>query len=397
MSARYAAMRMARARMPSATHEGRICATAHSGRAGGLMLETPEPHDGARSDDERAVAPVAPSRPAAVEGLVVALAPDYFEVYAAGSIYLCRARGRLRKPRPAPAPHSGHGRVGESRTQAPALERPARIATGDRVRITMLGPAEGVIEELLPRRNALSRTRSEVETEHVMMANVDLAALVFAVREPEPRFDLLDRYLALCEHASIPALILFNKSDLGLDQTIETAMALYRGLGYPVLLTSARDGSGVNELRARLAGRTSLLTGPSGVGKSSLINVLLPAAGQRIGAVSEATGQGRHTTTGARLLPLPEGGWLADTAGIRELALWNAPSEALPRLFVELRPIADDCEYEDCSHADGEEGCALRAALAAGRITPGRWASFERLLEEARERERPAWRAPAHR
>lgn len=361
------------------------------------MLEIPEPHDEARSDDERDVAPAASSRPPVVEGLVVALAPDYFEVYAGGSMYLCRARGRLRKSRPAPAPPGGRGRVGESRAQAPALERPVRIATGDRARITILGLAEGVIEEILPRRNALSRTRSEVEAEHVMMANVDLAALVFAVREPEPRFDLLDRYLALCEHASIPALILFNKSDLGLDRTIETALALYQGLGYPVLLTSARDGSGGSELRARLAGRTSLLTGPSGVGKSSLINVLLPDAGQRIGALSEATGQGRHTTTGARLLPLPEGGWLADTAGIRELALWNAPSEALPRLFIELRPIADDCEYEDCSHAAGEEGCALRAALTVGRITPGRWASFERLLEEARERERSSWRAPAHR
>jgi ribosome biogenesis GTPase len=360
------------------------------------MPETTEPHD----DDTLACdagaeeAAQTSSRAGALEGLVVALAPDYFEVYANGSIYLCRARGRLRKPRPLPtrrgAPDT-RGRVTEAVSQ-----RPIRIVTGDRALITVLSLSEGVIEETLPRRNSLSRTRGEVETEQVMMANVDLAALVFAVREPEPRFDLLDRYLALCEQSGISALILFNKSDLGLDARIEDAVALYTGLGYPTLLTSAREGTGLDGLRSRLARRTSLLTGPSGVGKSSLMNVLLPEAGQRISAVSEATGQGRHTTTGARLLPLPEGGWLADSAGIRELALWNAAPDALPGLFVELRPVADDCEYEDCGHAEGEEGCALRAALADGRITPARWASFERLLAEARERERPVW-APARR
>jgi ribosome biogenesis GTPase len=369
------------------------------------MLETTDPHNEALTRDAEATMAVRTSaRSGLVEGLVVALAPDYFEVYADGVVYLCRARGRLRKMRPAPAPAGARGgRAAPSRQTPPAStpesapERPVRIATGDRVLISILGPEEGVIEEVLPRRNALSRARSEVEAEHVMMANVDLAALVFSVREPEPRMELLDRYLALCEHARIPVLILFNKSDLGLDQTLEEAIALYTSLGYPILLTSARDGSGLDELRAQLAGRTSLLTGPSGVGKSSLMNALLPEAGQRIGAVSEATGKGRHTTTGARLLPLPEGGWLADTAGIRELALWNTSPEELPYLFIELRPVADDCEYEDCSHTAGEEGCALRTALEEGRITPSRWVSFERLLEEARERARPAWRTPARR
>jgi ribosome biogenesis GTPase len=257
--------------------------------------------------------------------------------------------------------------------------------------VTILGPDRGVIEDIAPRRNALSRARSEMETEHIMMANVDLAILVFAVREPEPRLGLLDRYLALCERAEIPALILFNKVDLGASPEVEQAMALYAAIGYPVAQTSAATGQGIAELREWLAGRASLLTGPSGVGKSSLMNVILPEAGQRIGEISEATGKGRHTTTGALLLPLPEGGWLADTAGIRELALWNAPAEALPRCFIELCPIADDCEYEDCAHAEGEEGCALRAALAEGRISTSRWESFERLLNEAREKARPRW------
>jgi ribosome biogenesis GTPase / thiamine phosphate phosphatase len=362
------------------------------------MPETTDPHDGAQTRDAGAtIAVEASARPPLMEGLVVALAPDFFEVYAQGIVYLCRARGRLRKARPAPLASRGRKTQAHAGVPAPESlpERPVRIVTGDRVHIALLSATEGVIEEVLPRRNALSRARAEIETEQVMMANVDLAALVFSVREPEPRLDLLDRYLALCAQAVIPALVLFNKRDLGLDQFIVDAMALYASLGYPILLTSARDGSGLDELRLRLAGRTSLLTGPSGVGKSSLMNALLPDAGQRTGAVSEATGQGRHTTTGARLLPLPEGGWLADTAGIRELALWNAPAGDLPRLFNELEPVADDCEYEDCSHAEGEEGCALRAALADGRITPTRWASFARLLAEARARERPLWRASA--
>lgn len=375
------------------------------------MPETTDiPHDVPQATGDEPMR--SPARSATVEGLVVALAPDYFEVAVNSAIYLCTARGRLRKARHAApvtvgarrgsgalpgrkGPPSRPLRIGDE--AAPSLpERPTSIATGDRVHVTLLGAERGVIEDIAPRRNALSRARSEVETEHVMMANVDLAILVFAVHEPEPRLGLLDRYLALCERAEIPALILFNKVDLGISPEIEEAMALYASLGYPVVTTSATTGKGIAELRQWLAGRSSLLTGPSGVGKSSLMNVILPDAAQRIGEISEATGKGRHTTTGARLLPLPEGGWLADTAGIRELALWNVPADALAQCFVELRPVADDCEYEDCSHAEGEEGCALRAALAEGRITPARWESFERLLEEAREKERPRW-APASR
>lgn len=353
-----------------------------------------------------------PIRPATIEGLVVALAPDAFEVFVDGAIYLCVARGRLRRPRPAPgaATRAQRGasafpgrqpsvtRPPRPEVSAPATlpQRPTSIATGDHVTITPLGADRGVIEDIAPRRNVLSRARSELETEHVMMANVDLAVLVFSVREPEPRLGLLDRYLAICERAGIPPLILFNKVDLGVSPEIEQAMALYAGLGYPVIQTSVTTGHGIATLREWLAGRTSLLTGPSGVGKSSLMNIILPDANQRTGEISAATGKGRHTTTGARLLPLPEGGWLADTAGIRELALWNASADDLPHCFVELRPIADDCEYEDCAHDEGSEGCALRAALAEGRIAPSRWESFTRLLEEAREKEQPRW-APARR
>jgi ribosome biogenesis GTPase len=237
--------------------------------------------------------------------------------------------------------------------------------------------------------------RGEVGTEQIMFANLDQAVLVFSVQQPEPHFRLLDRYLALCEHAEVPAVVCFNKVDLGIPDEVEEAIQLYQSLGYPVSLTSATTGEGLQCLRERLSERISLLTGPSGVGKSSLMNVLLPDAQQRTGEISSATGKGRHTTTGVRLLPLPEGGWLADSAGIRELALWNVPPDELPQCFVELRPFVGECVYEDCQHTADEEGCALRTALAEGQITPRRWLSFERLLEEARAEEKPAWERDA--
>jgi ribosome biogenesis GTPase len=253
--------------------------------------------------------------------------------------------------------------------------------------ITTLPGGEGVIEEVAPRRTALSRARSEAGTEQILLANADVAALIFATHEPEPRFGLLDRYLALCEHAGVAAVICVNKLDLGAPPELEQALAIYAGLGYPVILTSATTGAGLGELRERIAGKISLLSGPSGVGKSSLTNALIPGASQRVGAISQATQKGRHTTTGVRLLPLPEGGWLADSAGIRELALWNVPADELSDCFVELRGLQGACLYEDCQHGANEEGCAFRAALAGGAITPERYASFERLLAEARAEE----------
>jgi len=331
------------------------------------------------------------------EGLVVALAPGLFEVVTDdGAAYLCTLRGRLRRPRPASRISTRPANIRAPRSSrsatalaAPPNEAPAplRIAPGDRVVITTLPGGEGVIEEVAPRRTALSRTRSEVGTEQILLANADVAALVFATREPEPRFGLLDRYLALCEHAGVAAVICMNKVDLGVTPDLERTLALYAGLGYPLIWTSATTGAGLDELRARIVRKISLLTGPSGVGKSSLTNALIPGASQRIGEISQATHKGRHTTTGVRLLPLLEGGWLADSAGIRELALWNVPADELSECFVELRGLAGTCLYEDCQHGPNEEGCAFREALASGAITPERYASFERLLDEARAEE----------
>ncbi len=312
-------------------------------------------------------------KPTPVDGLVVAIAHGFFEVARSGEITLCTIRGRLRKSRL----HGDH------------IGSPSQvvIAPGDWVRFNRLGAGQGIIEEVLPRRNSLSRARSGSGGEQVMLANLDHAVLVFAVREPTPHFGMLDRYLALCEHAGTDVTICFNKIDLEVPTEIAHEVALYQDLGYHLLYTSAATRRGIPALLARLQGRTSLLTGPSGVGKSSLINVLLPGAELRTGEISDATGKGRHTTTSVRLLPLEDGGWLADSAGIRELSLWNVPSKELISSFVELRPYSDGCRYENCDHSEGEEGCALRELLALGKIAPQRFNSFERLLAEARESE----------
>ncbi|HEX8032549.1 MAG TPA: ribosome small subunit-dependent GTPase A [Ktedonobacterales bacterium] len=359
--------------------------------------------------DDTPASTVAEARPSPrLEGLVVAIAQGFFEVSASNQTYLCTLRGRLRSTRSPraeslqrtqtfkrgrSAPVASQYRQATNGKREGALatteteDSPVRIAPGDNVLFTPLGMGQGIIEEVLPRRSVLSRARSEAGGEHVMLANLDHAVLVFAVQDPTPHFGMLDRYLSLCEHAHTDVTICLNKVDLGIPEDVQRAIENYRALGYYVLTTSAAQTSGIDILRERLTGRTSLLTGPSGVGKSSLINVLLPEARQRTAAISEATGKGRHTTTGARLLPLPGGGWLADSAGIRELALWNVASDELPGTFIELRPFVDQCEYEDCDHSPNAEGCALRQALTDGHITPERFAGFERLLAEALDTE----------
>jgi ribosome biogenesis GTPase / thiamine phosphate phosphatase len=327
-------------------------------------------------------------------GIVIAISKGFAEVRVGECTLLCTMRGKLRR-RAAPAKGAARGKPPSVASGGRAPRKgsgsiptgdapPPRVTPGDLVRVRSLGGADGVIEELLPRRTELARSAGERGGAQVMLANLDQAVLVFAVREPAPHFGMLDRYLALAERAGIDVTIVLNKLDLGTTPEIDQACALYQGLGYSVLRTSVVTGEHLAELGARVAGRVSLLTGPSGVGKSSLINVLLPDAAQRTSDVSTATGKGRHTTTGARLLPLPGGGWLADSAGIRELALWNVPADELALCFLELRDRADECLYEDCAHSARDEGCALRAALAEGIITPARFASFERLLREAR-------------
>ena len=189
---------------------------------------------------------------------------------------------------------------------------------------------------------------------------------------------MLDRYLAICESAELHSLICLNKADLPHQTYVDDTARLYEQIGYTLIWTSVQNDQGIDQLRTLLKNHTSLFTGPSGVGKSSLVNAIEPGMAIRTGLISDATGKGRHTTTGSQLYPLSGGGWLADSAGIRALATWNVPPEELASCFVEFRPYLGECEYDDCSHIE-EEGCAIIQAVQDGIIDERRYRSYVRM------------------
>jgi ribosome biogenesis GTPase len=221
----------------------------------------------------------------------------------------------------------------------------------------------------------------EGEYEQIIIANPDQAVLVFACAQPQPHLGMLDRYLVICEKQSLPALILVNKVDLiGLEQAQEI-FEFYRPLGYPLLYVSAKSGFGLAELRQGLKGKISVFSGPSGVGKSTILKWLLPQWEREIGEVRRRVSKGRHTTVVREMVPLPEGGYVADTPGLKALALWDIRPEELDGYFVEMRSLVQQCAFNDCTHLN-EPGCAIRRAVDEGNIHPSRYQSYLRLRFE---------------
>ncbi len=274
------------------------------------------------------------------------------------------------------------------------LKKEARadpVVIGDVVRWIEIGPAAGQIVEVLPRRNQLAR-RSAVPMpsahahEHIIAANVDQIVAVLAAANPRPAWNLLDRYLVSAEAADIPAVICLTKMDLvegKLEaEEIRAVMTEYQAIGYPVILTSAVTGAGLNELEATLRDRLSVFVGKSGVGKTSLLNALEPGLGLRAQETSRSTGKGRHTTTHFEMFLLASGGSIIDTPGIREFGLWNVEQDDLALFFPEMRPLVGTCKFGlDCEH-DQEPGCAIRRAVSAGTISPYRYQSYLKLKRE---------------
>ena len=266
-----------------------------------------------------------------------------------------------------------------------------KLAVGDEVTIESDSGGAWTITAIGPRRASLSRRApGGGRGERILVANVDQVVVVFAAAKPEPHPRMLDRFLVIAEGNDLAARVVVNKVDLVGDATAKARFGIYEGIGYPVHYTSTVTGDGLPELQAALAGRISVLTGPSGVGKSSLLNTMFPGLNLRVGAISESVNKGRHTTVGASLHPLPGGGYVADTPGLREVGLWELAPARLADCFPEMRERADDCKFADCSHLI-EPGCAVKAALDSGDIAPVRYESYGKLLEELRTAKVEPW------
>ncbi len=287
--------------------------------------------------------------------IIKGIAGFYYVHAEDGVVYACRAKGVFRN-------------------------RKIKPLVGDDVVLSVLAndPPEGNVDEILPRRNALVRPA---------VANVDQALVVFAARDPEPNLNLLDRFLVMLERIKVPAAVVFNKTDLTDEEFLVRYREIYRPAGYPFLTLSVCTGQGLDDIRALLRGRTTVLAGPSGVGKSSLTNLLMPEANMETGSVSEKIRRGRHTTRHSELFCMERGTYLMDTPGFSSLYLDEMEPEEIKDCFPEFAPFEGDCRFPGCVHI-GEKVCGVKSAVKAGKIGRSRYENYRLLYTEQKEKRR---------
>ena len=326
-----------------------------------------------------------------LQGIVIKKTTGQYDVHTAGRTITCVPPKHSQKES---APSGKNSRRGDKKAFRAGADAIETIAIGDVVRFIEVPGRPATIIDVLPRQSRLSRravvTGSQL-VEQVIVANVDQVVPVFAAARPAPHWNMLDRYLVAAESHNLPSLICITKLDLvqseggQIDEEILDAMEEYRRIGYTVHLVCAETGEGIDGLREALHGRTSVMVGKSGVGKTTLLNALQPGLGQKVNAVSEGKlGKGRHTTTHLEMFPLDGGdGAIVDTPGVREFGLWDVDPDEMALFFPEMAPYVGRCRFGlGCAH-DDEPGCAVRKAVVAGAISPRRYQSYMRLKQEA--------------
>jgi ribosome biogenesis GTPase len=291
-----------------------------------------------------------------VDGLIVTAQSGLFEVETARGLYTAQLRGRLKES--------------DASTDLAAL--------GDRVKVRLLDHGQAVIEEVAERTRVLSRQAPARDREQIIVANPDQVFFVMACADPPPNPRMLDRLLVAAEREGIPAIICANKLDLVDERDCRAVFDRYPPIGYPVLYTSAKLGSGIDKIRERLQDHISVFAGPSGVGKTSLLNAIQPGLALRTGTIREGTRKGKHTTVSLKLVRLDSGGYIADTPGVKAFALWDIEPEELDAYFPEIRDRVANCSFSDCSHLH-EPDCAVLEAVGRGEIDPGRYDSYRRM------------------
>ena len=263
------------------------------------------------------------------------------------------------------------------------------VAVGDVVTITPGADGQtALIDRIEDRRNYIIRRASNLSKQsHIIAANVDMAALVVTIAHPETSTTFIDRFLASAEAYRVPVLLIFNKTDLYDEEEmrkLDDVLTLYRNIGYMCLTCSAETGCGIGELQAEFHDKTTLLSGNSGVGKSTLLNLLVPDAGARTAEISAAHDSGMHTTTFSEMYFLPQGGALIDTPGIKGFGTFDMEREEVSHYFREIFRISDDCRFGNCTHTH-EPGCAVLQAIAEGRIAESRYTSYLSMLGDKEE------------